>query len=285
MMQTYAYSFEHIPALWAQKQSVGDVMLELSDFVLRFLTRRLTSDTDLAHDVYIDFYENLPEIMKIWQGYQNYNFTGFLITHLRYRFLNYVRKKRRQEIDLIPVDFRLDSQSLLYLDTEPQANLSNDSRHRLSRELATVDLDWRLPVKLYYGLELGLDELQALIAHSANATDAASFLQEYRQRCHKRLLGQQRIRNRAHYYSWRLEQNNQSGSGKAKTTPQSWLRLKRRCEQLLENNAGIYTMEELAQLLRLNKTSVKRRIDKVRRYLASKMKGEHIAWKKIRPTA
>lgn len=245
-------------------------MENISDFIFQFTRKRLNRDPDIVSDFFVHFYERAQACLDRYKNYQHLPFSGFLVTNIRHEFYNFIRKKRRSQIEMSPSEAILGMKSKLELNEQVIHNSNDDDRHRLSRELVKLPMNQRLPVKLYFGLELGIEELQELLTFHPQSRNASVFLQDYRSRRAKRLeqLGrlQDRVRKLNHQiHSYSIESDESQNKG---LMYKKW---KDKIVEALQKERGIYSFQELGNLFLVNKTTIARRIEKAKNILKGQL--------------
>lgn len=243
-----------LPARFWQTGDLTAFMEGASPFILRYSRKRFCQDDDLIGDFYVHFYERAVGCLNHYQERQHIPFTGYLAKYLYNEFLNYIRTRRSHSQRETPAAeiyacARPDPDEADATGAPPEIDL------RLDRALQNLPVRLRLPLKLYYGLELNIEELRAIVERLNDPVAASNFLIDYRAR---RLRQSERMRwleDRAAHLTYLIHRS--PGSGQYR----NWTRWKERLRRMVQQNRGILSVGELSQLLGASKSTIARRIE------------------------
>lgn len=251
----------HLPERSWRDGDLGRFMEAASPLILSYCRRRLSRDPDLIGDFYVHFYERAHTCLEKFRSrVERQTFTGYLCTYVRHEFFNYLRTRRHQAVDEIPAPeiFGLAGAA------KPQASHPSVSV-RLYDSIDELPLESRLPLKLYYGLEPGLEELRALVETSGSAARSAELLDLMRRRRRRMEARLQCCRDRIAYLSRMIHRS----PGDHPRQP-DWKRWKQRLHTRLERDRPVLTLAEIAGLLRISKSTALRRIRRCGRSLRNR---------------
>jgi len=235
---------KHLPSEYYRTEDLRAFMDGCSGWIMNYVRIRLTRDPDVAGDFYIHFYEKAGHCLQAYNSRRDIPFTGFLAVYLRHEFSNFLRTARRREIPILPFD---DLTRFVHDDLEPQTG--PDALDRL-RELPS---EFRLPLKLHFGISLTADELR-MITIVKGAEEVSDMLKEFADRKRRHLAKSERLLDRAARLNHLLH-----------TAPTPRLsRWKAQIIAALERPRPLFSFAELAQYLGTSKTTIARRIEKAK---------------------
>ena len=275
----YPDELHSLPHAYWQSGDLPAFMAGASSFILRYCRARLSRDDDLVGDFYVHFYEKAPTCLEQYKSRQNYPFTGYLASYLRHEFLNFRRKVRESErmerptADVITrgnrgglLNFAADCNAEDDALAEMYEPSATDSHSYFDGTLlANLPLRLRLPLKLYYGLELDLEELETVTRLHDTPAGAAAFLVDWRQRRDRWNAEMQRLEDRAAHLTYLLFHGTGPSGRKPQDTKRSherWSRWKRRLQERMYRNRGLMSTAELGALFGLSKSSIARRLQR-----------------------
>ena len=241
----------------------GDIrqfMERASTWIMHFCRQRLNHDPDVIGDFYVYFYERADLCLETYKTRQDLPFTGFLATYLRHEFYNFIYPRRRYSVDeCMTADIlglKMASEiSYPITVTERQILLE-----KMMHELASMPVAYRLPLKLTHGMELNCEEMRTMIAHCGSPRKAAHFLQEYNRKRERRREKLMRLRNRVAHLNYMIHASPRRKG--ISTDAFLWRKWKRRILTVIERQSAICSRSDIARLLRMNKSTVARRIDR-----------------------
>ena len=181
--------------------------------------------------------------------------------------MNFIRKERRQKIATL--DESLDLRNLSHHSLHPDfVHIADDStRHRVSREVARLPMEVRLPTKLFFGLELGIDELEALLDRCEDPQGVADFLRDYRTRRARVLEKRRKLQDKLRHLNHKIHMLETREDVNREALLKRCLNRKKSYLHRMQLTDGIYKYQELAELLGKSKSTILRRIRKAQEFL------------------
>ncbi|MCR9142242.1 MAG: hypothetical protein NXI24_08315 [bacterium] len=253
----YTDELKELPDRYWSTGDLRDFMAEASPFIMRYCRRRLSRDDDLIGDFYVHFYERAPRCLEHYKSRQDIPFTGYLATYLRHEFLNYVRSARQVEVHETPTAefFGREAQSTATSIPATPHDLAID------RAVEALPLHTRLPLKLYYGMELNIAELQEIAELHSQPADAAAFMANYRARRLQRSERTRRIEDRSAHLTYLIHRRPGTEDRRR------WSRWKNRLNDMLIIKRGVMSTGELSRLFGVSKSTIARRMEQAQRVI------------------
>lgn len=224
-----------------------------SGWILQYAQRRLHRDPDVIGDFFLHFYERAQICMDRYVEYRGGPFTGYLAVYLRHEFYNFIRFRRTHEVSEITTDefFSLEQ--------------GDESRDRpvvedLHRSLLTLPGPDRLLVKMYYGLELEAADLKQM-CRQLGAGKAAAVLAEFRRRRERVRSKRRELEDKSRYIDHLIHSREKMKAG---PKLRNW---KRRLERRMDNEPGIFSLSEIAQLFAISKSTASRRLGRAAEHI------------------
>lgn len=248
----------NLPELYYVSGDIAGFMEKAYPWIRDFCSTRLNRDPDIVSDFCVHFYERANRCLEKYRDYLDHPFTGFLATYLRHEFYNFIRGYRRRLLPEQPLgEIARDPGQDLHPYGSDESNNSyvNDF---IKDALQILPVRLRLPLRLYYGLDVDRHDLRELYSLSGNATNTALFLSDFRKRqdsCRRRLRS---LKDRSAYLNHLIHSMDEiaSISGRAEI----YLRWKRRIRESLDRPCHLYSLAELSSVFGLSKSTVARRI-------------------------
>ena len=179
--KTEARHLDHVPRHYYQFQDLSQVAKEVWQLVV-YSTHSLTADKDIANDFCLYFYEKLPNCLEVYRKNMNSPFAPFLVRFLKFQFYNYIRSRRSKSIE---ESLHSDLPSLSSQGTIDNSSLytnnTGEKRYSFEDALDNLPIHFKLLLKLYFGVELKINELKILVNRAGCPKRVADFLQEGRQ--------------------------------------------------------------------------------------------------------
>lgn len=250
--QTIADPLHDLPERYWRTTDAGEFMTRVSDLFYNYVRGRLSSDPEIISDFFIHFYERVPHCMETYRSRQDHPFTGFFITYLRHTFMNFIRKRRRRQLDIY-------GNTTEPVDPEPTFE-DSDNLPELHRALANLPARLRLPVKLRHGMQLDMDDLRFLCRLQKDPQKAADLLVEYRQASTNRFSKLQKLRSRAIHLNYLLH----SRQVQTNEHYDRWQELKRKNESALQSARPVLSYADIARWMHTTRSTVYRRVQQAR---------------------
>ena len=237
---------------YIDSRNIRNFMECSSDYILTFIKRNLTDDEDIACEFFLNFYESAEKFMDKYESKETSPISAFIPRYLKNEFMNFIRKKRiRTFTELTGMDNILHT-----IPSDSQAAIQERLRiESLHDQLSLLPMKMRLPLKLYFGLDLDLKELHNLTMQSGDPGGIAVHLKKYREKKEKNLNRQLSLIHRAARLNYLI--HSESGN---EVKIQLWISLKKRIELKLKKTPPVISLNELSQIFRLNKSTMCRRI-------------------------
>ena len=242
-------------AYWNYRKTgrLKEFLENTSSCITVFIKRNLTGDEDICADFYLHFYENAEKMLLKYDERNTAPFSSFLMRFLKNEFMNFIRKKRNQNVIEIT---GMES----FLETMPAHSSIRNIEDRLCiesllQEISRLPIKFRLPLKMHYGLDLNLKELDFLANLMGDPPETRDLLQKYRlkkEKIHSRQIALGNRAARLHYMTIRGRDSN--------LQIERWMHLKKRIEDHLKRCSSILTVQELADIFGLNKSTMARRL-------------------------
>ncbi|MEQ9364658.1 MAG: sigma-70 family RNA polymerase sigma factor [Leptospirales bacterium] len=251
----YTDELKELPDRYWSTGDLREFMAEASPFIMRYCRRRLSRDDDLIGDFYVHFYERAPGCLEHYKSRQNIPFTGFLATYLRHEFLNYARATRSEQVPETPTAefFGWDAQSRSESDARESRDLEID------QFVAELPVKTRLPLKLYYGMELNIEELREIARLHPRPGDAAEFMSAYRARRMRLSERTRKLEDRSAHLNYLIHRRPGAEAHRR------WSRWKHRLNNMLLIKRGVMSIGELANLFGVSKSTIARRMEQAQR--------------------
>ena len=170
-------NLNHLPELYNETKDLGRVAEEIWPFLMQ-MPYSFVRDVDVKNDFLLHFYEHLPLFFETYQRYKHSPFTPFLVRYSKNLFNNFIRHYRRRQI----------SESRFcetFIKRSERDSFYSQDSSAISNSRQTLDdlpMEHRLITKLYFGLELNLEELKFLVGRVKSPQQVADFLTERRHR-------------------------------------------------------------------------------------------------------
>ena len=225
-----------------------------SDYTLTFIKRNLNDDEDIACEFYLHFYEKSERFMEKFEMRDGSPIAAFLSRYLKNEYMNFIRKKRNRSIT------ELTGMDSLLLSVPSCTQHAVEERVRiesLHEQLSLLPLKLRLPLKMYFGMDLNLKELHNLTVQNGDPEGTAVLLKKYNEKKEKIHLRQLALINRAARLNYMI--NSESVN---LIRVQRWISLKKQIELRLQRISPVTSLHELSLIFGLNKSSMSRRIKK-----------------------
>ena len=259
----------HLPGEYWKNGDISFFMEKASPWILDYCRRRLDRDPDLIGDFYVYFYERAALCLDRYKTRRHLPFTGFLAVYLRHEFKNFLRPRRRygiqehcsEHIESLVGAFHSGGVAL----PDPKDSSTVRFASLLNERLENLEPSSRLPLKLFHGIILTAADLKYLVQRSGDPERASSFLLEFNRRREKRLDRLFKIRNRSAFLNYLLHSDAEKPHLRSDSS--YWKRWKARAGRFLEDPGGVFTLSEIGEFLKINRTSVKRRIMRAEREL------------------
>ncbi len=253
-----------LPARYFEDGDLRHFMERASGWILDFCRYRLSRDPDLVGDFYVHFYERADLCLQKYRVRTYMPFTGYLATYLRREFFNFKRGRRSPVHEVnAPEIFGEEATSSLQYPARGEADPLSRSLQRIHE----LSLPARLPLKLYYGMNLDSAELRYIVEVHENPTSASAFLKEFHTRREKMRTRVRHLSDRAAHLSLLIHSADMEGDPVAADRRRRW---KRNLERVQSRDLHLFSLSELAVLLRLSKSAVSRRIQRAIQSLALK---------------
>ena len=255
----YTDELKDLPDQYWNTGDLRGFMAEASPFILRYCRRRLSRDDDLIGDFYVHFYERAHGCLERYKNRQDIPFTGYLATYLRHEFLNYTRAARNVQIRETP------SAEIFGREQESRAAAASDAipalDQKIDRSLERLPLQNRLPLKLYYGMELNIEELREIADRHSQPAEAAAFMAGYRRRRLQRSERNRRLEDRSAHLTYLIHRK--PGTEEHRR----WSRWKNRLNDMLLQKRGVMSIGELGRLFGVSKSTIARRMEQAQRMI------------------
>ncbi len=251
-------NLDHLPELYDRTHDLEQVMKE-TWHVLTRSAYALTTDRELAHDFCVDFYEKLDACFQAFNKNKDRPFLPFLIVYVRHAFFNYVRYRRRRQIEekhFMPETLE-SAPSAFYHDVLKENSPKEEHSHLLSM----LPMHMSLLVKLHLGLELNIHELDFVIQKTGSASKVQSFIAQGRARREKQSKKTQVCRERIAYLNQRIHQS------ASHIEVQRLSQRKRYAHKTLQQLNTVGEMTRIANLLTVSKSTISRRLRIAARHL------------------
>lgn len=262
-----AIPLDELPGLFGEDGDPGEFMQHASDYIFRYVRSRFRCSTDVAADFYIYLYDRIQNCLQTYHDYRDLSFSRFFTAYIRNSFRNFIKQQRRTELQHVVsmpgLSVGQSAQDSLRLNT-----LHDDSRTRRIWQLVDSLPDAKsLPFKLYYAAELNLKDLHYILKLTGDAMLAQQFIQDFHQRRQQRALRIERIRQRLDIIQTQLDLKGDQTRMKQDCFHRRQQRWKRRLMQIVHGMRGLYSLDELADLMQVSKSTVARRLERVRRLM------------------
>ncbi|MDH5654464.1 MAG: hypothetical protein OEZ34_01030 [Spirochaetia bacterium] len=250
---------------YSQTRDMKQFMETAAPYILHFIKKNLCRDEDIACDFFLHFYENSNKFMEKYEAKKSSPVAAFLLRYLKNEFLNFIRKIRNQNFtELTGME--------IILSNTPSACSSKNIGDRiqiesLHVELSRLPLKIRLPLKMYYGIDLNLKELDFLANTVNNPQKTIAFLKQYGLKKEKVHTRQVALINRAARLNYLIQKGNEN-----KTKLRRWFFLKKQTENRLKKVLPVTSLSELSIIFGINKSSMARRLKRALRSLEKKEK-------------
>ena len=233
---------------------IGTFMEGTSDYVHSFIKRNLNDDEDIACEFYLHFYEKAERFMEKFEMRDGSPISAFLARYLKNEYMNFIRKKRNRSITEVT---GMDSLLLSVPACTHQAIQERVRIESLHEQLALLPLKLRLPLKMYFGMDLNLKELHNLTVQNENREGITFLLNKYQMKKEKVHTRQIALLNRAARLNYMINRETLD-PGRV----QRWISLKKQIEIRLKKTPPVTSLHELSMIFGLNKSSMSRRIKK-----------------------
>lgn len=258
-----------LPELYRRNGDIRLFMERASGWIMEYCHNRLSRDHDLVGDFYLHFYERADSCLQTYATRRHMPFTGFLATYLRREFFNFKRGRRGLVREFSAPEFfgEYDGSPLDY-PGDPDADVLARGLPRLN----ALPVRDRLPLKLYFGFDLGAEELRYFVELQRCPLAASDFLKEFHARRERLRAKLARLNDRAAHLTLLIHSADDERDPRSAVRRREW---KRRLDQVRGRRRSLYSLNELATLLRVNKSTVSRRIHKVIQTLRNEQESRH----------
>lgn len=260
-----------LPEYYQIKPDPNEFMRHAADYLIRYVRARFHCSSDMAADFYIFFYDRVNPCLVAYQRYADLPFIKFFTVYIRNDFRNFIKQQRLHELQTVISPPQLMAAHTISDPTRLNMMQSDSRTARIWRTVARLPGGESLPFKLYYAGELNLQDLQFLLELLQEPERAHQFIQDFHRRRQKRALQMERLRRRLDIIHAQLESYDsglRNNIDLFHTRQQRW---KERLLRIVHGLRGLYSFDELGNLMQVSKSTVARRLEKVRRHI----KGEN----------
>lgn len=239
---------------------LNKTMETLGPFILKYTLKSLNRDVDVAGEFLLHFYEKLPVCMEKYNMRKDSPFTGFLVSYLRNEFMNFMRKKRLRQLRENSVSEFAVSINGRCISKHVSADLE-----LLNSFLEEIPLKYRLPLKLYYGMNLNLKELHSFTMQHRCPAKASAMLEDSRSRQNAFNMKKTSLASRSARLNY-LIHTEEAGQIRYKKLRS----MKKNVDHRLDYNAPVLTITELSELFGMSRSTICRRIARARTHIAGR---------------
>ncbi len=265
---TFLPNLTHLLDRYYETEEIAPLVETLYPWIRRFCIR-LHTDPDIVGEFFLRFYPRMPHLLALYRERREVPLLRFLARCLRNEFNNFIRSYRRHHLpekltpEPAPPGFRYQ----FHRGEELVRESGFDPLHRIAFHMNRLEESLRIPLKLYYGFELEGSELRHLTGLFPRAEEAALFIEDFERRKEKTRRRLNDLNDRSAYLNQQIH-----GSHLYEHTQEQvsrYRRWKRRVDRRIHTGHGIYSLQELASLFGVSKSTQARRINLARRTLAT----------------
>ncbi len=262
--------------------SIRDFMEAAAPWIMDYCARRLDSDPDILGDFFVYFYERAETCLETYKSHQHIPFTGYLATYLRHQYMNFMRPRLYNRVAEFAVGDIYEADPSMYANPDaeppevkgestlkPGGGLRAKELDRLNESLEKLSLEMRLPVKLFYGINLNRGELRAVVENSSSPAGAAEFMLEFNRRREALTNRLTRLRHRAAHLDYLIHSNPVRPGIKA--GPVKWKRWKHRILKTINGERAVFSRADIAVLLGVNRSTISRRLERAEQFLRTEV--------------
>lgn len=236
---------QELPAFYYRKQDIAAFMEKATPWIQFYTKKALAGDPDVQSDFYLYFYERANRCLEKYKSFPHIPFAGFLAIYLKHEFQNFRRKKKAIIIDYVPV--------IMHEKISKDPDLIDEAKTILLKLLENLPSHLKLPIKLYYGLELSENDLKEM--KLINQGYFQMILAIYHKRLEQRFTRLGKLVDRAANLHYQIVTDTYGNKKHLYKT-------KRNVEVLFKRDMNICRLSDLAVFFGISKTTLVRRIQK-----------------------
>ncbi|MBX7056567.1 MAG: sigma-70 family RNA polymerase sigma factor [Leptospirales bacterium] len=243
-----------LPSAYWKNQDLNDLLAGVSDFFVRFVRARLSPEPDVVGEFYLYMQPRFSALMERYRARQDAPFRAYLAAYLRLEFRNFQRSQRS------PLEYFLDTEfveeTIRAPDSEALAPAVYRDQEQVRKAVEDLPTECRLPLKLYHGFQLNLEDLRSVADCSTHPAAAASFLEKYHQRrAQAAIKSDQLQRSAIRLQRWKRAASDESIRGR-------WRQARQRVLQRLHTERGVLSVQEISELVGVSKSTIARRMER-----------------------
>ena len=222
------------------------------------IPRFYVKDPEIRSNFFVHLYENLPALFESYKKHKQAAFKPYLLQYSKNLFFNFIRNYRRKEIkEVIHHDLpdELNRANNKYNDDKNFSGNHIGELELKAKSINKLSLAHRVLVKLYFGLELDLKELEEFVIQVGSPIQVEYFLKERRGRKKTEVDNQKKYENRKAHLHYLMH--------RAKSKPQvrALAQRKNRAIEIYNEKRSISEVTNLAKLFSVSKSTIYRRLE------------------------